>query len=611
MSDILLDTLLKEGRELVLVLGPDGQIREISESFATLLGQPRGALLGQPLERLLDPDRRPAEGVLDLLRTRQGQRAEVCVRGQRPGLRWVDLRTARVSADGVVLLGRDTTGARVARTSQVQLSALAQQLPGVLWTVDRSMTVTSVTGGGLVVRNRSAESLLGTTLYEYVGSEDPAVPPVAAHLRALEGHSGHYEFEREGRTFHARVDPLRAPDGSIQGAVGLALEVTESRDLEERLRLAQREQTLGRLAGSMAHEFNNLLTIIAAHAALLEDQLATEGAAEDLGAVVEAASKGRLLTSRLLSFTSRQIQTPERVRVDRLLGELEPMLAAIVGERRRLVLELDPGVGWIRIDPALLEQVVLNLVDNARQATDEGARITVRASARVSEREPGGWVEISVRDEGYGMTESVRSRACEPFFTTKPQGQGSGLGLTTALAVVSEAEGSLTIDSALGGGTTVRIRFPRSKAPSGSFVKPKVGAAISETILLVEDQLGVRRAARRILRRAGYQVFEAAHAEDALALATAYPGRLDVLLTDVVMPGMSGPQLAEKILEHRPDTKVLYMSGYAEDVDEVRAAIERGQTFLPKPFTPERLLTRLREALGEGVDLEDGVAEER
>ncbi|RZO50018.1 MAG: response regulator [Sandaracinaceae bacterium] len=611
MSDILLDTLLKEGRELVLVLGPDGQIREISESFATLLGQPRGALLGQPLERLLDPDRRPAEGVLDLLRTRQGQRAEVCVRGQRPGLRWVDLRTARVSADGVVLLGRDTTGARVARTSQVQLSALAQQLPGVLWTVDRSMTVTSVTGGGLVVRNRSAESLLGTTLYEYVGSEDPAVPPVAAHLRALEGHSGHYEFEREGRTFHARVDPLRASDGSIQGAVGLALEVTESRDLEERLRLAQREQTLGRLAGSMAHEFNNLLTIIAAHAALLEDQLATEGAAEDLGAVVEAASKGRLLTSRLLSFTSRQIQTPERVRVDRLLGELEPMLAAIVGERRRLALELDPGVGWIRIDPALLEQVVLNLVDNARQATDEGARITVRASARASEREPGGWVEISVRDEGYGMTESVRSRACEPFFTTKPQGQGSGLGLTTALAVVSEAEGSLTIDSALGGGTTVRIRFPRSKAPSGSFVKPKVGAAISETILLVEDQLGVRRAARRILRRAGYQVFEAAHAEDALALATAYPGRLDVLLTDVVMPGMSGPQLAEKILEHRPDTKVLYMSGYAEDVDEVRAAIERGQTFLPKPFTPERLLTRLREALGEGVDLEDGVAEER
>ncbi|MEQ8728404.1 MAG: response regulator [Sandaracinaceae bacterium] len=399
--------------------------------------------------------------------------------------------------------------------------------------------------------------------------------------------------------------------GSIQGAVGLALEVTESRDLEERLRLAQREQTLGRLAGSMAHEFNNLLTIIAAHAALLEDQLATEGAAEDLGAVVEAASKGRLLTSRLLSFTSRQIQTPERVRVDRLLGELEPMLAAIVGERRRLALELDPGVGWIRIDPALLEQVVLNLVDNARQATDEGARITVRASARASEREPGGWVEISVRDEGYGMTESVRSRACEPFFTTKPQGQGSGLGLTTALAVVSEAEGSLTIDSALGGGTTVRIRFPRSKAPSGSFVKPKVGAAISETILLVEDQLGVRRAARRILRRAGYQVFEAAHAEDALALATAYPGRLDVLLTDVVMPGMSGPQLAEKILEHRPDTKVLYMSGYAEDVDEVRAAIERGQTFLPKPFTPERLLTRLREALGEGVDLEDGVAEER
>ena len=304
MSDILLDTLLKEGRELVLVLGPDGQIREISESFATLLGQPRGALLGQPLERLLDPDRRPAEGVLDLLRTRQGQRAEVCVRGQRPGLRWVDLRTARVSADGVVLLGRDTTGARVARTSQVQLSALAQQLPGVLWTVDRSMTVTSVTGGGLVVRNRSAESLLGTTLYEYVGSEDPAVPPVAAHLRALEGHSGHYEFEREGRTFHARVDPLRASDGSIQGAVGLALEVTESRDLEERLRLAQREQTLGRLAGSMAHEFNNLLTIIAAHAALLEDQLATEGAAEDLGAVVEAASKGRLLTCLLYTSPS-------------------------------------------------------------------------------------------------------------------------------------------------------------------------------------------------------------------------------------------------------------------------------------------------------------------
>lgn len=426
---------------------------------------------------------------------------------------------------------------------------------------------------------------------------------MVAHRRALSGQSGHYELERAGHHYNARVDALRGPDGAIRGTVGLALEVTEPRRMESRLRRVQREQTLGRLAGSMAHEFNNLLTVIATHAGLLEDQLRGSAGEEDLSAVREAATSGRLLTSRLLAFTSRQIQQPERVRVDRLLRELEPMLRTMVGERRHLELDLDPTVGWIRIDPALLEQVVLNLVDNARRATDEGGRIVVRSMriGGVAARR----VEIAVEDDGVGMTDAVRSRATEPFFTTRGSGQGSGLGLSTALAVVTEAGGGLVIDSAPGEGTQVAIRLPRAKAPTGSVVA-QPDERPDETILLVEDQLGVRRAARRILRRAGYQVFEAAHAEDALAVATAYPGSLDVLVTDVVMPGLSGTQLAEQLVALRPGLRVLYMSGYAEDVEDVRAAIGRGQTFLPKPFTPEQLLRRVREALGEGRDDEEG-----
>ncbi|HJL14617.1 MAG TPA: response regulator [Sandaracinaceae bacterium LLY-WYZ-13_1] len=603
MSDALGQLLLRRANALVLLLDGDGVVRDCSDALVARLGRDPDALVGRPFREALDPARGVMTERVEALLSAAGARAELPFRTERGRPAWLLLRASRLALDGeprVVLFADDQSGHRAARSSDVKLAALAQELPGVLWTTDAKLEVTSITGGGLALRNRPRDELLGTTIEAYFGSDDPDFAPIAAHRRALAGRSGHYDFDREGRHFHARVDPLRATDGTIRGTVGLALEVTESRQLEGRLRRMQRERTLGRLAGSMAHEFNNLLTVIATHAVLLEDQLVSSDGREDLAAVREAASKGRVLTSRLLAFTSRQIQQPERVRVDRLLRELEPMLRAMVGERRRLSLHLDPGVGWVRIDPALLEQVVLSLVDNARQATEDGGRVTVRSAVVAGDRPGDARVQLCVADDGVGMSEVERSRACEPFFTTRASGAGSGLGLSTALAVVTEAGGRLTLDSVEGEGTEVRISLPRAKAPSGSFAVTV--SRPSESVLLVEDQLGVRRAARRIMRRAGYEVFEAAHAEDALALSKAYPGTIHLLVTDVVMPGLSGPQLAERLIRERPELRVLYMSGYAEDVEEVRAALDRGQVFLAKPFTPEQLLRRLREALGEGVD---------
>lgn len=424
--------------------------------------------------------------------------------------------------------------------------------------------------------------------------DDPTLPAIRAHHAALEGRAEEYEIAREGRFFRVRVEP-EWDEGEVVGVVGVGLEAAPPRLVETRLRPAQREQTLGRLAGSMAHEFNNLLTVISAHSELLEEQLETRSALEDIAAIKQAATHGCGMTARLLSFTRRQIQQPENIRVSLLLRELEPVLRTFAGTRRKVAFEVEPSLGWVKLDPALFEQVMLSLVDNAVRATEPGGTIVVAAS--LSEA---GEVRLEVADDGAGMSPTVRRRACEAFFSARPQAKGSGLGLTTARAVVREVGGDLTLRSAPGRGTRVCIVLPRVEAPSGAFMLAPTPVA-EETVLLVEDQLGVRRAARRILRRAGYHVFEAAHGADALALLAAYDGPLDLLLTDVVMPGMSGPQLAMQLLEKRPDLPVLYMSGYAEDVHEVRRALSRGQHFLAKPFTPEQLLRRVRLA----VDGED------
>lgn len=594
---IWLEALLAQGDMRALLLDGRGRVQACSSALAEVLGAGREVLEGVQLADLVDVTQPVTAGTLEALVREAPRSAEVAM-ATRTGHRWMQLRSSPVPGGTLVVL---TDAERVRGPEAELLRRLGEVLPGVMWTTDAELTLIGVIGGGLAMRNRTREELIGTHVFDYFGTHDPSASPVKAHLEALEGRTGRYELERAGRRFVARVDPVRDGD-EVVGIVGIALEAAESEALVERLRDAHREQTVGRLAGSIAHEFNNLLTVIAAHAALLDEPMSEASRREDTGAIQQAASRGRLLTSRLLSLTERQIRQPRSVRLDAAVQQLEPMLRAILGERRRLELKTSPVPAWVRIDPGLFEQVVLSVVDNAAHATEETGRVSIDVGVSVDARSGREWVEARVVDDGVGMSEAVRARATEAFFTTRTAGRGTGLGLTNAATVVRNAGGVMQIESELGAGTHVTVRLPRSRAPSG--VRP-VAEKASEVVLLVEDQLGVRRAARRILRRAGYRVFEAAHAEDALALATTYPGKIDLLLTDVVMPGISGPQLAEQLVEQRPELSVLYMSGYAEDVDEVRAALSRGQTFLPKPFTPEGLLKRLREALGEGGEIAD------
>ncbi len=587
-----LEAILVGAGEPLLLVDPSGTVVDCSLALADALGSSREVLRGLTLHELVDGTRPALAGALEALAAGDPAPVEVALAtGGEP--RWMELRGRRVGAATLVRL-RDTTHDRVGGEAEPLLALVGRHLPGVMWTTDVDLHVTGIVGGGLAMRNRSRADLLGVHAFDYFGTRDPSAEPVRAHLEALDGRVGYYDFERAGRRFGATVEPIGGPDGEVLGVVGIALEVAEPRALAERLRSAHREQTVGRLAGSLANDFNNLLTVIAAHAALLEDGEATSSPAEDLAAIREAAAKGKVLTSRLLSVTERQIQQPRRFRADTAVAELEPMLRSVLGERRELAVVTGGLPAWIEIDPGLLEQVLLSIVDNSRQATEEGGAIEVRVDC-VSERGGAEWVEVSVRDDGVGMSDAVRARVTEAFFTTRSPGRGVGLGLTNALAVVRGAGGALHIESELGVGSLVSIRLPRAQAPSG--VRSTPPRTATETVLLVEDQVGVRRATRRILKRAGYTVFEASHGEDALALATTFPGRIDVLLTDVVMPGMSGPQLATALLEQRPELVVLYMSGYAEDVEEVRAALSRGQTFLAKPFAPEALLQSLRDAI--------------
>ncbi|MGE3636894.1 MAG: response regulator, partial [Sandaracinaceae bacterium] len=601
------EVLLGQSDVLVLLLDRDGRIEDCSSAFGDAVGSDRRLLRGCTLDGLIDVGQPPAPGALDRLIHDAPQAIELAL-STRGAARWMELRSSTLPDGGVLVTLRETDRRRSVGQHETLTRALGDRFPGVLWTTDRELRVTAILGGGLALQNRTRASMMGRSILELLGTKDPSAPGVRAHLDALDGKSARYEQEIAGRRFGVRVDPLPVGD-AVVGLAAIAIEMGETGELAERLRGAEREQTLGRLAGSMAHEFNNLLTVIAAHAALLADPGSTETRSEDLAAIQEATNKGRLLTSRLLSLTERQIRQPRRVRLDEVVSQLEPMVRTMVGERRRLVLRPCSTPLWIQIDPGLFEQAILSVVDNAREATDEDGRITLGCELCLDEVDGAQWVEVRVSDDGVGMTESVRARATEAFFTTRASGQGTGLGLSNALAVLRSAGGTLHIESRLGEGTTVVMRIPRVRAPSGTHAVHVESA--TETVLLVEDQLGVRRATRRILRRAGYQVFEASQGEDALALATTFPGTIHVLVTDVVMPGLSGPQLAQTLLAQRPELRVLYMSGYAENVEEVRAALERGQTFLAKPFAPEELLRAVREALGEGAEEEEDATEDQ
>ncbi len=407
------------------------------------------------------------------------------------------------------------------------------------------------------------------------------------------------------------ITPVRDAQGSITSFVAIKQDVTERRELEERLRQAQKMEAIGRLAGGMAHDFNNLLTVITGYSdMLLEDPGAspTQCAQE----IRNAGERAAALTRQLLTFSRRQVLQPRVLNLNETVGNMEGLLRRLLGENLDLVLVPGEALGSVKADPTQIEQIIMNLAVNARDAMPRGGRLVIE-TANVSLDEascnndtgvsPGSYVRLRVSDNGQGMNEQIRARLFEPFFTTKDKGKGTGLGLATVYGIVKQSGGAISVESEPNKGSVFTIHFPLVAEKSDAIQtgpSPQRGSKGSGVVLLVEDEQAVRALARSILESGGYTVLECGDPNEALRLFGKCPPApidlIDLLLTDVVMPQMSGITLAERLLPLHREMKVMYMSGYSDELLQ-QQGVRSSSAFIPKPFTPAGLLNKVREVL--------------
>jgi PAS domain S-box-containing protein len=387
--------------------------------------------------------------------------------------------------------------------------------------------------------------------------------------------------------------------------------VTARRQLEEQLHQAQKMEAIGRLTGGVAHDFNNLLNVMIGYSDLLLDQLGAADPRHQYAEEIHAAGqRAATLTRQLLAFSRKQVLHPEVLELNRIVTDTSAILKRLLGEDIQLVTRLDPSLAFVNVDRGQMEQVILNLAVNARDAMPDGGRLTLETANAVIgddyvERRPlmvpGRFVMLAVSDTGEGMDAETQRRIFEPFFTTKEKGKGTGLGLATVYGIVKQSGGFIWVYSEPGQGSTFKVYLPEARetdSPRPAPAPARAAVGGSETILLVEDEASLRELAREFLESAGYQVVGAASGAEALRLLAELRQPVHLLLSDLVLPDMTGTVLSEQVVAQRPAVKVLYVSGYTEDVIIHRGVLDRDKSFLPKPYAKETLLRRIRELLG-------------
>ncbi|MFA6002533.1 MAG: PAS domain S-box protein [Elusimicrobiota bacterium] len=628
---------LDVARVIMLALDQHGQVTLINRKGCEVLGYSEDEVLGKDWvdnfipPRSRDKIRELAQQIIsgETIYKERHENPILTKNGQERIIEWHNsqIRDAAGGIAGTISSGLDVTERRLAedklRESELRFRQVLDAANDWIWEVDENGTYTFVSPRVRDILGYEPQELIGKTPFDFMTQPEAervsaAFKDIAAARKPFRGLEN-VNIHKDGHEVVLETNGLPIIDaaGRFQGYRGLDRDITERRNSDISLRLsreqllqAQKLEAVGRLASGVAHDFNNIMTAVVAYSDFLIKAIpAGDPRREDAEEIKKAAGKATALTQQLLAVSRKQVFKTKILNLNAVIADVEKLLRRTLGEEIQLSTVLDSKLGAIKADPAQLGQVLLNLAVNSRDAISDAGRIFITTSNMdISEPAlhrhftlpPGKYALLSFSDNGCGMTEDTKSHLFEPFFTTKDKGKGTGLGLPTVFGIVTQSQGYISVYSMVGHGTTVKIYFPRVDALAAPMPVHEPSHAEfkgSETILLVEDDISVRMVARRILGNCGYSVLEAGSGEEALRVSAAHPGCIHLMVTDVIMPVMNGLQLAKDIQPKRPDMRILFMSGYTDELLSSKGLSPKDFNFIQKPFAPKDLARKIRELL--------------
>jgi PAS domain S-box-containing protein len=618
----------------IYTVNSEGIVTSWNDGAARIYGYTAEEIIGQHRNRFFTPEEVASGTPQHELNqaTANGWFSEEAWRVHKDGSRfWANgtmaaLRDAAGELRGFVKVVRDLTERKHAETELQKNVAALQLRDRAIRAVSQGILITDPhqPDNPIIYASQGFEKLTGYSAEEVIGRNcrilqgpktDPAVgKQVREAIRAGQECSVEIlNYRKDGTPFWNAlfVTPVRDEQGQLVHFIGVQADVTERRKLEGQVRQSQKMEAFGQLAGGVAHDFNNLLTIISGYSEILLGLLpSNDPKRSSVKAISEAGERAAGLTRQLLSFSRQTVLEPQVLDLNTVVTEAEKMLRRMIGEDVQLTAVLDPNISRVKVDPHQMGQVLMNLAVNARDAMPQGGKLTIETrnveldEAYINthiEVQAGRYVLLTVSDTGSGMTSEVKARIFEPFFTTKGVGKGTGLGLSVVHGIVKQSNGQIGAYSELGVGTTFKIYLPavEEEVATSSAPDPTQVGRGTETVLLVEDEDGVREIALLSLQTKGYMVLPAASGKEAMRMVNKFTGSIDILVTDVVMPEMSGRQLAEILRPRFPQMKVLYLSGYTDDAVVRHGILQAEVAFLQKPYTPMGLLRKVRQVLDE------------
>ena len=621
--------ITENAADMIAVVDVKGQRVYNSPSYERILGYtPQDLEQTLSFEQVHPDDREKVRNAAsEANRTGVGQSIEYRMRHKDGSWRILDSRASTIlnqqhQVERLVIVNRDVTErkqaeAQVREREEVFRSLVEGVRDYAIFMLDPDGRVTTWNAAAQRITGYRSEEVIGEHFSVFLYTPEDIERKHEKEELRIARETGRFEEEgwrvrKDGSRFWANVNitPLWKEPGVLRGFSKIIRDVTERRHLEEQFRQAQKMEAVGRLSGGVAHDFNNLLGVIIGYGEILQTDLSdTDLSRTSVEEILKAGHRAAGLTRQLLAFSRQQVLDPKVLDLNAVVRDMEKMLKRLIGEDVELKTELASSLAHIKADQSQIEQVVMNLAVNGRDAMPSGGKLTITTEnfhmdADFVRRYPypvqiGDYILLTVSDNGIGMDATTRARVFEPFFTTKEKGKGTGLGLSMVYGVVKQSGGYIDLTSEPGAGATFKIYLPKVDAPIAALEKTELPASLrgAETILLVEDETSLRVLASHLLESCGYAVIEASSGEDALKLIQKETREIHLLLTDVVMPGISGRVLADQLVKLRPTLRVLYTSGYTGQTVGAHGVLAEGSHFLPKPFTRETLARKIREAL--------------